>query len=108
MNVTVPLGVNAATVQVLDANGSDITAGCTITAVSSDPSVIQIGNPNAANPNIIPFTALKEGSTATIDYTATNSAGEVSQTDSVTVTVTAPASMVIVYTTTVPVKVVKK
>lgn len=102
MQLVVPVGPNTATVQVLDPTGSDITGSCTITAVSSDPTVIQVGNPDAATPNIIPFTALVPASTADVTYTATNSAGQVVQTDNLSVEVTAPTSMVITYGTTVP------
>jgi hypothetical protein len=103
MNVTVPTGANTATVQVLDANGADITGSCTLQVASSDSTIIQIGSPDAASPNVIPFTALGEGGSADVSYTATNAEGQVVQTDTLTVAVTAPASMVITYGTTVPV-----
>jgi hypothetical protein len=103
VSVIVPSGANSATVQVLDANGADITGSCSIAAVSSDPTVVQIGSPDATTPNIIPFTAVgAPGSTATITYTATNPAGSVEEVDTLTVQVTAPASMVVTYGTTVP------
>jgi hypothetical protein len=102
--VTVPTGSNAATVQVLDMNGSDITGSCVITATSSDSTVIQIGNPDPTTPNIIPFTALTGGGTATITYDASNASGQVSQTDSITVAVVAPGSMVVVYSASIPTK----
>jgi hypothetical protein len=103
MELTVPVGPNTATVQVLDANGVDITGSCSIVAVSSDPTTIQIGSPDATTPNVIPFTALVPGvSGTTISYTASNSAGQVVQVDTLDVQITAPASMVVTYGTTIP------
>lgn len=99
--ITVPSGPNTATVQVLDANGADITGTCTITATSSDPTVIQIGSPSASTPNVIPFTALMPAGTADILYDASNSAGDIQQTDVITVAVTAPASMTVTYGTVI-------
>jgi hypothetical protein len=99
----VPVGPNSATVKVLDANGADITAGCTISAESSDSAAIAIGNPDAASPNVIPFTALEEGASATITYQAVNSVGQVTQTDTLQVQVSGPASMQVTYGTTLPV-----
>jgi hypothetical protein len=101
-NIVVPVGPNTATVQVLDANGVDITGSCSITATSSDPTVVAIGNPDATTPNVIPFTALVPNGTATVTYTASNAAGTFSQSDNIQVFVTAPASMMITYGTTVP------
>jgi hypothetical protein len=104
MNITVPTGANSADVQVLDSNGADITGTCTITAESSDPSVVAIGNPDPASPAMIPFNVVgAEGSTADIVYTATNASGNVAQTDVLVVAVTVPTSMVITYGTTIPV-----
>jgi hypothetical protein len=100
-NVTVPVGANTATVQVLDANGVDISGSCVITATSSDPTVIQIGSPDPTTKNVIPFTALVPNGTADVVYDASNSAGDLQQTDTLTVAVTAPASMLIVYGTSV-------
>jgi hypothetical protein len=100
---TVPAGANSATLQVLDANGVDITAGCSVAAVSSDSTVIAIGNPDPTTPNVIPFTAVgAEGSSATVTYTATNSAGSTQQVDTLTITVTAPATINVTYGTTIP------
>jgi hypothetical protein len=101
--VVVPPGPNTATVQVLDANGADITGSCSITAVSSDPTVVQVGSPDASTPNVIPLTALKEGGACTITYTGSNAMGSATQTDNVSVALTAPASMTVVYGATVPV-----
>jgi hypothetical protein len=103
MTIVVPTGANSAEVQVLDANGADISGTCQLQAESSDPTVIQIGNPDATTPNLIPFTALQPGATATIKYTATNSVGNVSQTDTLQVEVTTPSSMKVTYGTTLPV-----
>jgi len=100
--VVVPVGANTATVQVLDANGTDITGSCSITAVSSDPTQVAIGTPDVTTPNVIPFTGLIPGGTATITYTATNSAGNVVQIDTLQIQLTAPASMVILYGATLP------
>ncbi|MBA0085743.1 MAG: hypothetical protein HRJ53_12165 [Acidobacteria bacterium Pan2503] len=102
--VTVPEGPNSATVKVLDGTGADITGSCTINAVSSDSTIVQIGNPDPTMPSVIPFTALVPGGSATIMYTATNSAGEIDQTDTINIQITAPASMVIVYAATLPVR----
>jgi hypothetical protein len=102
MNLIVPLGSNTATVKALDANGGDVTASCTFLAESSDPTVIQIGNPDATTPNVIPFTALMAGSTANITYTATDEAGSITATDTLTVSVNAPASLTIVYGAVLP------
>jgi hypothetical protein len=88
---------------VLDANGADITGSCTITAVSTDSTVIQIGTPDPTTPATIPFTANTPGSSADVTYSASNAAGEVQQTDTLNVQVTAPASMLITYGTTVAV-----
>jgi hypothetical protein len=101
MNQTlnVPLGANAATVQILDAQGNDITSTCTITAQSSDPTVLAVGTPTS--PNVIPFTALKEGGSATLSYTAVNNAGQIQEVDTLDVVVTAPASMNVTYAQTV-------
>jgi hypothetical protein len=104
MNITVPTGQNSAKVQVLDSNGADITGTCAITAESSDPSVLAIGNPDPASPATIPFNVVgAEGSSADIVYTATNASGNVAQTDTLTVAVTVPTSMLITYATTIPV-----
>jgi len=52
---------------------------------------------------VIPFTAANPGTQGTtITYTATNAAGQVVQTDTVDVMVTAPVAMTIVYGTTIP------
>jgi hypothetical protein len=48
-----------------------------ISAVSSDPTVIQIGTADASTPNIIPWTALQSGAMATITYTAAGPGGTV-------------------------------
>ena len=102
-NVIVPSGPNTATVQVLDANGADITGTCSIAATSSDSTVVSIGSPDPATPATLPITAVgAPGSTATLTYTAMNSAGTVTQTDTLTVQITAPATMVITYGTTIP------
>lgn len=100
--VTVPLGPNSASVQVLDANGADITGSCAITATSSDPTQVAIGNPDPSTPNVIPFTALVAGGTADITYDANNAAGDLQQTDTLTIQVTAPGSMLITYGATIP------
>ena len=100
--VTVPLGPNSATVQVLDANGADITGSCAITATSSDPTQVAIGNPDPASPNVIPFTALVAGGTADITYDANNAAGDLQQTDTLVIQVTAPGSMLITYAASIP------
>jgi hypothetical protein len=100
--VIVPVGPNTATVQVLDANGSDITGSCTITAVSSDPTQLAIGNPDATTPNVLPFTAITPGGSVTVDYEAANAQGNVIQTDTIQIEVTAPSSMVITYGATLP------
>jgi len=100
--VTVPTGSNGAKVQVLDQNNppNDITAACKILAVSSDPTVVQIGQaPSGAAPGVIPFTGLKAG-TATITYTATNDQGSVMETDTLTVEVATPTSMTVTYLST--------
>jgi len=102
--VTVPVGPNSATVKVLDGTGADITGSCTINAVSSDSTQVQIGNPDPTMPSVIPFTALVPGGSASITYTATNSAGEVDQTDTLHIQITSPASMVIVYAASLPVR----
>ena len=102
MNVTVPVGANTATVAVLDANGSDITGSCQITATSSDPTEIQIGTPDAATPNVIPFTALVAGGTATVTYQASNNAGTIMQSDTLTIAETAPSTMTVTYGATIP------
>ena len=101
MNVTVPPGPNTATIQVLDANGTDISGSCQVAAVSSDPTQVQIGTPDAATPDVIPFTSLVPGGTANITYTATNSAGSIQQVDTLTIEVTTPTSMVVTYGTSV-------
>ena len=106
--LTVPVGPNSATVQVFDPNGADITGSCTITATSSDPTVVQIGSPDPTQPAVIPFTSLVPGGTATISYTATNAAGEVDETDTINIQITAPASMTIMYGTTIPVHLSRK
>lgn len=103
MNVTVPTGPNTATLQVLAADGSDVTGSCTITATSSDPTIIQIGNPDASTPNVIPFTALLAGDTADVTYTATNAAGSTTQTDTLTIAEPAPAGMTVTYGSVIPV-----
>lgn len=100
--VNVPMGANSAAVQVLDANGADITGSCAITATSSDPTQVAIGNPDPSTPNVIPFTALVAGGTADITYDANNSAGDLQQTDTLTIVVTAPGSMLITYAATIP------
>jgi hypothetical protein len=100
--VVVPVGPNSASVQVLDANGADITGSCSINAVSSDSTMVAIGNPDPTTPNVIPFTALVPGGTADITYTAVNSAGQVTQTDTLQIQVTAPTSLVITYAATMP------
>lgn len=100
--VNVPMGANSATVQVLDANGADITGSCAITATSSDPTQVAIGNPDPTTPNVIPFTALVAGGVADITYDANNSAGDLQQTDTLTVVVTAPGSMLLTYAASIP------
>jgi len=100
--VVVPVGPNTATIQVLDANGSDITGSCTITAVSSDPTVLAIGNPDATTPNVIPFTSNTPGGSVTVDYEAANASGNVIQTDTIQIEITAPSSMLITYGATLP------
>jgi hypothetical protein len=102
MNVTVPTGPNTATVQVLDANGADITGSCAITASSSDPTVVLVGNPDPASPNVIPLVGLTAGSSADVTYTGANASGTTTQTDTITVAVTAPAGMVVTYGTSIP------
>jgi hypothetical protein len=87
---------------VLDATGADITGSCSINAVSSDSTQVAIGNPDPTTPNVIPFTALVPGGTATITYTAANSAGNVMQTDTLQIQVTAPASLTIIYAASIP------
>jgi hypothetical protein len=104
MNIVVPLGPNSAAVQVLDQSGADITGSCSISAVSSDPTQVQIGSPDPSTPNVIPFTSLVEGGTADINYSASNSAGQVQQTDTISIQAAAPTSMKIVYGTTIPSK----
>ena len=101
-SVTVPTGANTATVQVLDATGADITGSCSIAATSSDSTVVQIGSPDAATPNVIPFTAMKPGGTATVTYVATNSQGNTQEVDTLTIQITAPASMTVTYGTVIP------
>ena len=102
-NVIVPSGPNTAMVQVLDANGADITGTCSIAATSSDPTVVQVGSPDPATPATLPLTAVgAPGSTATISYVSMNSAGTITQSDTLTVQITAPATMVITYGTTIP------
>jgi hypothetical protein len=98
--VVVPMGVNEAYVSVLDQYGNDITGSCTITAASSDPTVIQIGTTDASRPSTIPFTALTTGGKATVQYAATNPMGQVQQTDTLQVEVIAPSSMLVSYKTT--------
>jgi|SRR5215472_1760141 len=101
--VTIPTGPNTATIQVLDAAGADITGTCTFVASSSDPTVVQIGNPDSSTPNVIPLTGVgAEGSSCTVTYTAMNSMGQVVENDTVNITVTAPATMVVTYGTVVP------
>jgi len=97
--VSIPLGPNTATVKVLDQNGNDITTTCTITAVSSDATVVSVGT--ATTPNQIPLSALKEGGSCTVTYTAVNSAGQIVETDTLNVSVTAPASITVSYASTV-------
>jgi len=99
--VVVPVGANSASVKALDQNGSDVTSSCQIQAVSSDPTVIQIGTPDATTPSTIPFTALKIGA-ATISYTATNDQGSAQYSDTLDVQAAAPASMTVTYGTTMP------
>jgi hypothetical protein len=101
MNQTlnIPLGANAATVQILDAQGNDITSTCTITAQSADPTIVAVGTPTS--PNVIPLTALKEGGSTTVSYTAVNSAGQIVETDTLNVVVTAPATINVTYAQTV-------
>ena len=96
-DINVPLGPNAATVKVLDQTGADITGSCSIAAVSSDPTQIQIGNPDPTTPNVIPFTALVEGGSASVQYTASNSAGQVVQSDTLHIQAATPTSMQITY-----------
>src|SRR6516164_569650 len=91
-SVTVPTGANTATVQVLDATGADITGSCSIAATS----------PDATTPNVIPFTAMKPGGTATVTYVATNSQGNTQEVDTLTIQITAPASMTVTYGTVIP------
>ena len=100
--VTVPMGPNSASIQVLDANGGDITGSCAIVATSSDPTQIAIGNPDPATPNVIPFTSLVAGGTADITYDASNALGDVQQTDTLTIQVTAPGSMIVTYGAAIP------
>src|ERR1700758_131250 len=97
----VPLGPNSATIKVMDKDGNDITGTCTFSAVSADPTIITIGTPDAGSPNVIPFNSLVEGKGTTIAYTATNSAGQIVETDTLNIVVTAPASMVVTYATTI-------
>lgn len=97
--VQIPLGPNTATITVLDQSGNDITSTCTITAVSADPTVVAVGTPTS--PNVIPLTALKEGGSTTVAYTAVNSAGQIVETDTLNVVVTAPASMSVAYAASV-------
>jgi hypothetical protein len=86
----------------LDATGADITGSCSIAATSSDSTVVQIGSPDAATPNVIPFTAMKPGGTATVTYVATNSQGNTQEVDTLTIQITAPASMTVTYGTVIP------
>ena len=48
--VVVPIGPNSSNLQVFDQNAADITGACQINAVSSDPSIIQIGTPRTSFP----------------------------------------------------------
>jgi len=99
--VNIPFGANSAKIIVLDAQGNDITSTCTLTATSSDPTVVAIGTPGAGAPNVIPFTALKENASCTITYVAVNASGQIQEVDTVNVVVPAPASMSVTYSSTV-------
>ena len=96
------LGPNTATRKVLDGSGDDITGTSTYAATSSDPTAVSIGTPSTSTPNVIPFTSLKEGGSSTLTITATNTAGNVVNTDTLSIVITAPSSITVTYATTVP------
>ena len=99
--VNIPYGTNQASVQVLDAQGNDITSTCTITATSSDPTVVAVGTISPGFPSLVPLTGLKEGGSCQITYNAVNFEGQIQEVDSLTVVVSAPASMKVSYQFTV-------
>jgi hypothetical protein len=80
-------------IQVLDADGVDITSLCTITSMSSDPSTVSVGTAFGETD----AHALKTGSVQ-VTHAAVNDSGSVQEVDTVNSTVPAPAQIIVTYT----------
>jgi hypothetical protein len=96
-SVNIPPGANVATVQVLDAQGNDITDTCTITVTPADPTLLAVGAGDGADPENFPFETLQDSGSTQLLYNAQNTAGSITETDTLTITVTAPATINVTY-----------